>query len=87
MDQSIIDLLSLEAWEKAVEIWTQTRTESGLCVDVCVWGGPTSPMKCAHCLEGRLRTLSLSLHLRNHKEDLYLELARQLNAWNVRHYD
>jgi len=87
MHDRIIDLLSLKAWEEAVELWVQARTKFGENIDDCVWGGPSNPIKCAHCLEGRLRALSLSLHLRNHKEDRYLQLARQLNAWNVRRDD
>lgn len=87
MDQRLIDLLSIKAWKKAVEIWSQIRTESGTCADDCVFGGAKSPMKCAHCLEGRLRTISLSRHSKNDKEDQYLEFARQLNAWSRKKSD
>lgn len=82
MDPRIIDALSGRAWEKAVNLWSQTRNDLGGCTDSCVWGGAGSLVKCARCLEGRLRTMSLIIHRNDGEQDLYLELSRRLSEWS-----
>ncbi len=81
MDQEIIDALSAGEWKKAVKFWSQTQNESGECAEFCAWGGAKTLLKCAHCLEGRLRTMSLYSHI-DEGEDILLKLSRELNDWS-----
>jgi len=65
----------------AIKLWSQIRDESGDCAEFCAWGGTRTLLKCALCLEGRLRTMSLYSHIDN-SEDTLLKLSRELNDWS-----
>lgn len=81
IDSAVLELLQEGCLPDAILRWLTSIKNDQDCKSSCLWGGAPELVKCATCLEGRLRSLSLAHHEENTSETL-TRYARALNEWS-----
>lgn len=80
IDSAVLELLQEGCLVDAILRWLASTRDGQECKSTCLWGGAPELLKCANCLEGRLRSLSLASHTEIISDDL-LQYARALKEW------
>ena len=77
----IADTILQEGAESGLVLWRQRMNSSRGCASDCPFGVEHDTAMCAHCLEGRLRTLNLYRQTPLSAECVYLRAADTLKNW------
>ena len=81
LDPEILCLLEKGRMKDAIIKWLAVSKYGQENKGKCLWGGKPELIKCANCLEGRLRSLSLSYHTSDYAKAM-AQYARMLNVWH-----
>jgi len=65
----------------AIARWSRHMQAQRNCRHTCMFGVPKTLASCAHCLEGRLRTINLYKHIPPEKNCDFLDAANRLRSW------
>ncbi|MEG3618020.1 hypothetical protein V5T82_06095 [Magnetovibrio sp. PR-2] len=77
----IADSVLKDGAPSGLALWRQRMNPKRGCAQGCLFGASMTTESCAHCLEGRLRTLNLYRQTPLNTDCIYLRAADVLKDW------
>lgn len=77
----LVTLANEHHFEDAARQWREKQQTSGFCAQACPYGDAPALERCALCLEGRLRAVSLIAHTDQAALCAYQAAANAIHRW------
>jgi len=79
--EKIFPVLEGGEYEKAASMWCKRQQDVEFCSAGCPYGDGAEVVRCSMCLEGRVRTLSLTCHADAPEGCNYRHAAKLSQTW------